>query len=77
MPRSSIPILLAAMRELAAEIICGDGVANAALFEAATRFELVYDTAMAALAWYDRDGSVGGCSTVMEDLRDAIEGKTQ
>lgn len=27
------------------------------------------------LDWYDRDGSVGGADVVMEELRDALEGK--
>ncbi len=52
-PRTSTPTLIAAMRALARDIESQDGVANAAILEAAERLDEVFDL-LVSVSWnYD------------------------
>ena len=64
MHKTETMTLIAAMRTLAAEIVYGDGVANAAIAEAADRLEALYWECIS-------------CHSTIDNLRMKIESASQ
>jgi len=68
---STVDTLVSALRILSGEIRSDDGVANAAIGEAAGRLALLQEKSLAVLSWYYRVGDVGGAVELMEGLMKA------
>jgi hypothetical protein len=80
--KTQTDVLIAAMRILARDVESGDGVANAAIAEAADRlkeldaklkqthddYQLIRSKAIDVLEWYYRVGDVGGAVDPMDEL---------
>ena len=69
---STVETLVSALRILAVEIQSGDGVANAAIGEAAERLALLHQKSLDVLHWYYRVGDVGGAVDPMDELMKAV-----
>jgi hypothetical protein len=59
-PRTSTPTLIAAMRALARDIDSPDGVANAAILEAAERMEEMLDASRCGDKYLEHRRFIGG-----------------
>ena len=69
-PRSSTTTIIAAMRALARDIDSPDGVANAAILEAAERMEEMLDALVAADKYLGHTRFIGG---LRDKVKEAIK----
>jgi len=69
-PRTSTPVLIAAMRALARDIESQDGIANAAILEAAERLEKMLDALVAADKYLERRRWV---DDLLDKVKEAIK----
>ena len=73
MRNSTVDTLVSALRILSVEIQSGDGVANAAISEAAERLALLQEKSVAVLRWYYRVGDVGDVGGPVEPMEELLK----